>query len=362
MYGHLFTDRDTSSLLKDLSTDAQSLSNEPRGYGGLVEKPVQSGPVRGWWKKRSRLDEGWKNRTSRYLPHAVLWYSAMFRKAPESTFAELCESSAEHLSATRAVGGERSHPEPARELTAARPNCKSRSAPYHTPHGSRRATDRAPDGSLTETGRKIRRTLGVMTPAGVYAEDMPNGRRFKCDLSISGNKTEYRASSRNLPHGVPQYSRTYRGIPQNVPRKLMHWTGFSTNPDTATEISRDCGELLSPKTLGKLHPPGSDTMLPASLLKKKKNLGRKKYRDWDESKEQKEGRGPKGRENATSGPRNSRVWRLDRAGLLTPKAARRHTMLLDIAYVIFPTPRDTSSLLKDLSTDAQSLSNEVWSL
>ncbi|KAI8510820.1 hypothetical protein Bbelb_117360 [Branchiostoma belcheri] len=62
-----------------------------------------------------------------------------------------------------------------------RPNCKSRSAPYHTPHGSRRATDRAPDGSLTETGRKIRRTLGAMTPAGVYAEDMPNGRRFKCD-------------------------------------------------------------------------------------------------------------------------------------------------------------------------------------
>ncbi|KAI8514923.1 hypothetical protein Bbelb_075140 [Branchiostoma belcheri] len=74
--------------------------------------------------------------------------------------------------------------EPARDLTAARPNCKSRSAPYHTPHGSRRATDRAPDGSLTENGRKIRRTLGVMTPAGVYAEDMPNGRRFKCDLSI----------------------------------------------------------------------------------------------------------------------------------------------------------------------------------
>ncbi|KAI8520384.1 hypothetical protein Bbelb_001380 [Branchiostoma belcheri] len=97
--------------------------------------------------------------------------------------------------------------EPARDLTAARPNCKSRSAPYHTPHGSRRATDRAPDGSLTETGRKtagrstsrprqgavkehlivtltVRRTLGVMTPAGVYTEDMPNGRRFKCDLSI----------------------------------------------------------------------------------------------------------------------------------------------------------------------------------
>ncbi|KAI8501614.1 hypothetical protein Bbelb_208850 [Branchiostoma belcheri] len=79
-----------------------------------------------------------------------------------------------------------SRQEPARDLTAARPNCKSRSAPYHTPHGSRRATDRAPDGSLTETGRKIRRTLGDMTPAGVYAEDMPNGRRFKCDLSITG--------------------------------------------------------------------------------------------------------------------------------------------------------------------------------
>ncbi|KAI8489225.1 hypothetical protein Bbelb_329640 [Branchiostoma belcheri] len=74
--------------------------------------------------------------------------------------------------------------EPARDLTAARPNCKSRSAPYHTPHGSRRATDRAPDGSLTETGRKIRRTLGVMTPAGVYAEDMPNGRRFKWNSSV----------------------------------------------------------------------------------------------------------------------------------------------------------------------------------
>ncbi|KAI8489234.1 hypothetical protein Bbelb_329730 [Branchiostoma belcheri] len=93
------------------------------------------------------------------------------------------------------VGREQGWPvfdqEPARDLTAARPNCKSRSAPYHTPHGSRRATDRAPDGSLTETGRKIRRTLGVMTPAGVYAEDMPNGRRFKCDLSITGvpNKT-----------------------------------------------------------------------------------------------------------------------------------------------------------------------------
>ncbi|KAI8492516.1 hypothetical protein Bbelb_295570 [Branchiostoma belcheri] len=78
--------------------------------------------------------------------------------------------------------------DPARDLTAARPNCKSRSAPYRKPHGSRRGTDRAPDGSLTETGRQgdqNRRTLGVMTPAGVYTEDMPNGRRFKCDLSIS---------------------------------------------------------------------------------------------------------------------------------------------------------------------------------
>ncbi|KAI8517399.1 hypothetical protein Bbelb_059800 [Branchiostoma belcheri] len=100
------------------------------------------------------------------------------------------------------------------------------------------------------------------------------------------------------------------------------WIFAISRGDTATEISQDCGELLSPKTLGKLHPPGSDTMLPGSLLKK--NLGRKKYRDWDESKEQKEGRGPKARQNATCGPRNSRVWRLDRAGLLTPKAARRH--------------------------------------
>ncbi|KAI8514218.1 hypothetical protein Bbelb_085420 [Branchiostoma belcheri] len=82
------------------------------------------------------------------------------------------------------------------------------------------------------------------------------------------------------------------------------WIFAISRGDTATEISRDCGELLSPKSLGKLHPPGSDTMLPGSLIKK--NLGRKKYRDWDESKEQKEGRGPKGHENATSGPRNSR--------------------------------------------------------
>ncbi|KAI8519389.1 hypothetical protein Bbelb_026460 [Branchiostoma belcheri] len=66
--------------------------------------------------------------------------------------------------------------EPARDLTAARPNCKSRSAPYHTPHGSRRATDRSPNG--TAHARR-------MKPAGVYAEDMPNGRRFKCDLSIT---------------------------------------------------------------------------------------------------------------------------------------------------------------------------------
>ncbi|KAI8486032.1 hypothetical protein Bbelb_361320 [Branchiostoma belcheri] len=81
--------------------------------------------------------------------------------------------------------------DPARDLTAARPKCKSRSAPYRKPHGSRRETDRAPDGSLTETGRQghqNRRTLGVMTPAGVYTEDMPNGRRFKCDLSITSER------------------------------------------------------------------------------------------------------------------------------------------------------------------------------
>ncbi|KAI8522044.1 hypothetical protein Bbelb_017980 [Branchiostoma belcheri] len=54
----------------------------------------------------------------RNLTHGVLRYfagrTAVFRttsrSAPESTFAELCESYAEHLFATRAVGGERSHP------------------------------------------------------------------------------------------------------------------------------------------------------------------------------------------------------------------------------------------------------------
>ncbi|KAI8499818.1 hypothetical protein Bbelb_221350 [Branchiostoma belcheri] len=86
-------------------------------------------------------------------------------------------------------------PDPAMDLTATRPNCKSRSAPYRKPHGSRRETNRAPDGSRrpehnqAPTGSRKgtfncdpdnRRTLGVMTPAGVYTEDMPNGRRFKC--------------------------------------------------------------------------------------------------------------------------------------------------------------------------------------
>ncbi|KAI8507847.1 hypothetical protein Bbelb_140870 [Branchiostoma belcheri] len=77
--------------------------------------------------------------------------------------------------------------DPARDLTATRTNCKSQSEPYRKPHGSRRETDRTPDGSLTETGRQgdqNRRTLGVMTPAGVYTEDMPNGRRFKYLVTI----------------------------------------------------------------------------------------------------------------------------------------------------------------------------------
>ncbi|KAI8493095.1 hypothetical protein Bbelb_290990 [Branchiostoma belcheri] len=89
--------------------------------------------------------------------------------------------------------------DPARDLTAARPNCKSRSAPYRKPHGSRRETDRAPDrsrrpehnqaptGSRKGTfncGPDSRRTLGFMTPAGVYTEDMPNGRRFKSRVAV----------------------------------------------------------------------------------------------------------------------------------------------------------------------------------
>ncbi|KAI8516696.1 hypothetical protein Bbelb_052770 [Branchiostoma belcheri] len=39
-------------------------------------------------------------------------------------------------------------------IAAAQPDCKSRSTPYRTPHGSRRETDRASDRSLTETGRQ----------------------------------------------------------------------------------------------------------------------------------------------------------------------------------------------------------------
>ncbi|KAI8480732.1 hypothetical protein Bbelb_415250 [Branchiostoma belcheri] len=46
--------------------------------------------------------------------------------------------------------------DPARDPVAARPDCICRSAPYRTPHKSRRETDRASDGW---------RTLGVMTPA-----------------------------------------------------------------------------------------------------------------------------------------------------------------------------------------------------
>ncbi|KAI8519526.1 hypothetical protein Bbelb_027830 [Branchiostoma belcheri] len=58
-------------------------------------------------------------------------------------------------------------------------------------NGKECRSDRPPwDGSLAETGRQgdeSRRTLGVMTPAGVYTEDMPNGRRFKFDLRTASH-------------------------------------------------------------------------------------------------------------------------------------------------------------------------------
>ncbi|KAI8485688.1 hypothetical protein Bbelb_365220 [Branchiostoma belcheri] len=54
--------------------------------------------------------------------------------------------------------------DPARDLTAVRPNCKSRSAPYRKPHGSRRETDRAPDGSLTEAGSQGDQNRPASTP------------------------------------------------------------------------------------------------------------------------------------------------------------------------------------------------------
>ncbi|KAI8506398.1 hypothetical protein Bbelb_158250 [Branchiostoma belcheri] len=84
------------------------------------------------------------------------------------------------------------HPQdPVRDPVAARPECKSRSAPYRILYGSTRKTDRAPDGSLTETGQAASAprqgavkehlivtltaggTLGFMTPACVYTENMP---------------------------------------------------------------------------------------------------------------------------------------------------------------------------------------------
>ncbi|KAI8514536.1 Transient receptor putative cation channel sub M member 2 [Branchiostoma belcheri] len=77
---------------------------------------------------------------------------------------------------------------PAKDPKAARPECKSRSAPYRIPHGSRRETERAPDWSLAETVKGTKRsrigtfdcdpdslrTLGFMTPAGVYTGNMPS--------------------------------------------------------------------------------------------------------------------------------------------------------------------------------------------
>ncbi|KAI8506630.1 hypothetical protein Bbelb_160570 [Branchiostoma belcheri] len=68
--------------------------------------------------------------------------------------------------------------DPARDPVAALPEFKNQSAraPYCIPHGSRQETDRAPDG---------RRTLGFMTPAGIYTENMPSRPRFTCDSSLS---------------------------------------------------------------------------------------------------------------------------------------------------------------------------------
>ncbi|KAI8496699.1 hypothetical protein Bbelb_253540 [Branchiostoma belcheri] len=53
--------------------------------------------------------------------------------------------------------------DPARDPVAARPECKSRSAPYRVPHGSTLETDWAPDGSLTETCRQ-RSRKGTFNP------------------------------------------------------------------------------------------------------------------------------------------------------------------------------------------------------
>ncbi|KAI8478546.1 hypothetical protein Bbelb_437250, partial [Branchiostoma belcheri] len=73
-----------------------------------------------------------------------------------------------------------SRQEPARDLTAARPNCKSRSAPYHTPHGSRRATDRAPDGygfpgEVTAYGGSSRDYSAGGAPGTVFIKDNLSG-------------------------------------------------------------------------------------------------------------------------------------------------------------------------------------------
>ncbi|KAI8480737.1 hypothetical protein Bbelb_415300 [Branchiostoma belcheri] len=146
-----------------------------------------------------------------------------------------------------------SRQEPARDLTAARPNCKSRSAPYHTPHGSRRATDRAPDGSLTETGRKIRRTLGVMTPAGVYTEDMPNGRRFK---SLIAGDNECQTGTHNCgPNAI--CSDKYVGFECSCRQ------GFTGDGIVCTELFTSGTELVG--ELGEFTSPSYPNYYPDNL-------------------------------------------------------------------------------------------------
>ncbi|KAI8486420.1 hypothetical protein Bbelb_359190 [Branchiostoma belcheri] len=160
-------------------------------------------------------------------------------------------------------------PGPARDLTAARPNCKSRSAPYRKPHGSRRETDRTPDGSRrpehnqAPTGSRkgtfncdpdSRRTLSVMTPAGVYTEDMPNGRRFKWTRPVPGQSPVLtRAACGRVPTGsyssAGQLSGPWR-VPGGIPTGSSQYTSSKEYTEVGdAAFSATCKQLTSPSEI-----------------------------------------------------------------------------------------------------------------
>ncbi|KAI8512003.1 hypothetical protein Bbelb_111030 [Branchiostoma belcheri] len=125
-------------------------------------------------------------------------------------------------------------------------------------------------GTLATRDIKQKTTLGERIWRGeTQLSDQKNQASSKENLGVQGKQQYLRENQNSRPRGYGH---------RNIPR-LWRVT-----------IAKDSGQAS----------PAWDRHNVA-WVPTKKNLGRKKYRDWDESKEQKEGRGPKGRENATSG-------------------------------------------------------------